>query len=154
MLSDRASVRFSTYEVPQVDENGLRLSSLITIRRSERVPDAERPTNHPLFVGDQLLYPNMGEPFSKAAVKELPFFFVAYAAPGSEPVQATLQLASNGQQLAELPLELSAATPQGRIAQVSRIPTEALPPGTYELRIAVRQGQVSATRSTVFRLVP
>ena len=154
MLSDRASVRFSTYEVPQVDEAGLRLSSLVTIRRSERVPDAERPVDHPLFVGDQLLYPSMGEPFSKAAVKELPFFFVAYAAPGGAPVTATLQLASNGQKLAEAPLELSPPTPDGRIAQVSRIPVEALGPGTYELTVSVRQGPQSALRHVVFRLVP
>jgi VWFA-related protein len=154
MLSDRASVRFGTYELPAVNENALRLSSLVTIRKSERVPAAERPVNHPLFVGDQLLYPNMGEPFSKAAAKELPFFFVAYAAPGGTPVEATLQLASNGQKLAEAPLELSPATPDGRIAQVSRIPLEALAPGTYELRVSVRQGAQSAMRHVVFRLVP
>jgi VWFA-related protein len=154
MLSDRASVRFGTYELPAVNENALRLSSLVTIRKSERVPPTERPVNHPLFVGEQLLYPSMGEPFSKAAVKELPFFFVVYANPGATPVEATLQLASNGQQLAEAPLELSPATPEGRIAQVSRIPVEALAPGTYELRVAVRQGAQSATRHVLFRLVP
>lgn len=154
MLSDRASVRFGTYELLAANENGLRLSSLVTVRKSERVPAAERPVNHPLFVGEQLLYPSMGEPFSKAAVKELPFFFVAYAAPGGAPVEATLQLASNGQKLAEAPLELSPATPEGRIAQVSRIPLEALAPGTYELRVSVRQGTQSAMRHVVFRLVP
>jgi VWFA-related protein len=154
MLSERASVRFGTYELPTVNENALRLSSLVTVRKSERVPPADRPVNHPLFVGEQLLYPSMGEPFSKAAVKELPFFFVAYAAPGGTPVEATLQLASNGQKLAEAPLELSPATPEGRIAQVSRIPVEALAPGTYELRVSVRQGAQSAMRHVVFRLVP
>ena len=70
------------------------------------------------------------------------------------PVKATLKLASNGKKVAEAPLELSPATPEGRIAQVSRIPVEALAPGTYELRVSVRQGPQSAMRHVVFRLVP
>jgi len=69
-------------------------------------------------------------------------------------VQATLLLASNGQKLAEAPLELPAPAADGRVVQVSRIPIEALGPGTYELRVTVRQGPVSATRGVTFRLVP
>jgi hypothetical protein len=153
-LSDKASVRFGTVELPQVDEKALRLSSLVAVRRSEKVPENERQPGNPLYVGDQLLYPSMGEPLSKATVKELPFFFVAYTAAGGPPAAATLQLSSNGQKLAEAPLELSPATSAGRIAQVSRIPVEPLPPGTYELRVSVTQGSMAATRSLLFRLVP
>jgi len=153
-LADKASVRFGTIDQPRLDEKGLRLSRLVTVRRSEKVPEGERKTDNPLFVGDQLLYPGMGEPLSKAMVKELPFYFVAYAAAGGAPVSATLQLSSNGQKLAEAPLELAPATPAGRIAQVSRIPLDALPPGTYELRVSVKQGASAATRATIFRLVP
>jgi VWFA-related protein len=153
-LSEKASVRFGTVELPKVDEKSLRLSSLVTVRRSEKVPEGERKAGNPLYAGDQLLYPGMGEPLSKATVKELPFYFVAYAAPGGAPVSATLQLSSNGQKLAEAPLELAAATPEGRIAQVSRIPLDALQPGTYELSVSVKQGATTAKRATIFRLVP
>jgi hypothetical protein len=124
------------------------------VRRSERLAEADRPANHPFLVGDQFLYPSMGEPFSKAAVKELPFFFVAYPAPGGAPVAATLQLSFNGQKLAEAPLELAAASPDGRIAQVSRIPVDALQPGTYSLQVSVRQGATTVARTVTFRLVP
>jgi VWFA-related protein len=154
MLSDRASVRFGTYELPAVGDKALRLSSLVVVRKSERVPAAERPDKNPLYVGEQLLYPSMGEPFSKATLKELPFYFVAYPAPGGGATQATVQLSSNGQRLAEAPLELAAPDPDGRIVQVSRIPVDSLGPGTYELRVSVRQGAVTATRGVVFRLVP
>jgi VWFA-related protein len=154
MLADKASVRFGTYELPRFDEKALRLSSLVAVRKSERVPAAERSTTNPLYVGDQLLYPSMGEPLKKSEAKELPFYFVAYPAPGGTPVQATLLLASNGQKLAEAPLELAAPAADGRIVQVSRIPLEALVPGTYELRVSVRQGSVTATRAVMFRLVP
>ena len=154
MLADKASVRFGTFELPSFDPKALRLSSLVVVRKSERVPTAERPEKNPLFVGEQLLYPSMGEPFSKAAFKELPFYFVAYPTAGGGPVQATLQLLGNGQKLAEAPLELAAVDADGRVVQVSRIPIEALGPGTYELRVSVRQGSVSATRGVAFRLVP
>ena len=40
---------------------------------------ASRP---PLYVGRTLLYPNLGEPISKAAVKELPFYFTLYGDAG------------------------------------------------------------------------
>ena len=153
-LSEKASVRFGTFEVVPTDANALRLSSLVMVRRSERLAEADRPVNHPFLVGDQFIYPSMGEPFSKAAVKELPFFFVVYAAPGGAPVAATLQLLSNGQKLAEAPLELAAATPEGRIAQVSRIPVDALAPGTYALHVAVKQGASTMSRQVTFRLVP
>jgi VWFA-related protein len=153
-LSEKASVRFGTFEVPATDPKSLRLSSLVMVRRSERLAEADRPANHPFLVGDQFIYPSMGEPFSKAAVKELPFFFVAYAAPGGAPVAATLELLSNGQKLAEAPLALPAAAPDGRIAQVSRIPVDALAPGTYSLHVAVRQGAMTVSRRVTFRLVP
>ena len=153
-LSDKASVRFGTFEVPPTDPQSLRLSSLVMVRRSERLTEADRPAKHPFLVGDQFIYPSMGEPFSKAAVKELPFFFVVYAAPGGAPAAATLQLLSNGQKLAEAPLALAAPSADGRIAQVSRIPVDSLAPGTYSLHIAVRQGATTVARQVTFRLVP
>ena len=162
MLGDKASVRFGTYELPAADPKALRLSSLVVVRKSERVPTAERPEKNPLFVGEQLLYPSMGEPFSKAAFKELPFYFVAYPAPGGAPVQATLQLANNGQKLAEAPLELPAPTADGRVVQVSRIPIRGAragdlrascdgPPGTRvgHPRSHLQAGAVMSQRSAV-----
>ena len=82
----------------------------------------------------------MGEPFSKAAIKELPFYFVVYPAAGGDAGGDAVSCSSNGKQLAEAPLELAAADAKGRIAQVSRIPLEALAPGTYELRVIGQAG--------------
>ena len=152
-LAAKATVRVLTVDVPAVDPKALRLSSVIAIRRSEKVPENERVPG-PLYVGDQLLYPNMGDPFSKATAKELPFYFVAYPSASGGEAKATLELLSNGQRLAEAPLQLAAADAKGHIAQVSRIPLEALQPGTYELRITVHQGSQLASRSLTFRVAP
>ena len=152
-LAEKAAVRLATIDVAAATPEALRLSSVVAVRRVEKVPEDQRLPNSPLYVGEQLLTPSMGEPFSKATTKELPFYFVVYPAAGGTPT-AMLSLLSAGKVLAEAPLELAAADAKGRIPQVSRIPLEALPPGTYELRIAVKQGTQTAAQGMTFRLAP
>jgi len=151
-LSDKASVRLSTVQVPTVDPNVLRVSSLTLVRRSERVPENERQPDNPLYVGDQLLYPSMGEPLKKGADTHLGFYFVVYPKADAGDVTATVQLLRNAQVVAQAPLTLEAAS-QGRVAHVSRLPIETLEPSTYELRVVVRQGPAMVSRSTLFRIV-
>ncbi len=146
-------MRIATVDVAAANPQALRLSSVVAVRRAEKVPEAQRLPGSPLYVGEQLLTPSMGEPFSKASTTELPFYFVVYPAAGGAPT-ATLSLLSAGKVLAEAPLELTGVDAKGRIPQVSRIPVEALPPGTYELRIAVKQGTQTAAQGLTFRLAP
>jgi hypothetical protein len=153
-LSSKASVRLATLDVAEASPDALRLSSVVAVRRAEKVPEAQRVPGSPLYVGEQLLTPSMGEPFSKATTKELPFYFIVYPAAAGGAPAATLSLVSSGKVLAEAPLELAAADAKGRIAQVSRIPLESLAPGTYELRIAVKQGAQTAAQGLTFRLAP
>jgi hypothetical protein len=151
-LAEKASVRIATMDVADTKADTLRVSSVVAVRRAEKVPEAQRVAGSPLYVGEQLLTPSMGEPFSKAALKELPFYFVVYPAKAGGAPTATLSLLSSGKVLAEVPLELAAADAGGRIVQLSRIPVEAIPPGTYELRIAIKQGTQTATQGLTFRL--
>jgi VWFA-related protein len=155
-LSQKASVRLATVDQPKVDAAALRLSSLLIVKRGEKVPEAERIQGSPLYVGDTLLYPNLGDPLVKGTDKELGFYLIVYpVAGGATPAPAataTLELLQNGRSLARIPLELAAAQPDGRIQQVSRIPIEALSPGTYELRVAVAQGGRTEVRSATFRV--
>ena len=79
-LSSKATVRLSTVEVRDVDPQAVRMSSVVAVQRSEqRARAASASPGSPLYVGDQLLYPNMGEPVSNV---ELPFYFVVYPARG------------------------------------------------------------------------
>ena len=52
----KASVRYATVEVPKVDKDKLRMSSLVIVKRGEKVPDGE-PKAGPLFVKDVLIIP-------------------------------------------------------------------------------------------------
>jgi VWFA-related protein len=150
--SGKASVRFSTVEVPNTDPGKLRMSSLVLVKRAEKVDEKDRRPDNPLQVNDLVLYPNLGEPISKST-KELGFYFVAYPAPGQAATEAALELMQNGASVAHLPLSLGAPDAQGRIQHVARLPLAQLAPGTYDLRAVVKQGSEQVFRSVLVRVV-
>jgi VWFA-related protein len=151
-LAKKASVRFSTVEKPAVDTTRLRLSSLMLVQRGEKVPETERVATNPLYVGDTLLYPNLGAPLKRGLDKEVGFYFAAYVLASGGDAKAVLELLLNAKPLAQVPLDLAAPDAEHRIQQVSRIPIEQLAAGTYELRVTVHQGSTSASQTTSFRV--
>ncbi len=152
VLSDRASVRFATIEEQRLDASTLRASDLVLVGSAERVAKDKQPAGNPFLVGDMLLYPNMGEPVSKARTPEVGFFFTLYDAKGSKP-SATLELLQNEAKLATVPLTLAEPDGSGRVQQVGRLPTGALAAGTYDLRLIVTQGRLQITKSVTLRIV-
>ncbi len=129
------------------------MSSLVLVNRVEDTSESSQPdagSRPPLFVGQALLYPNLGEPISKAAVRELPFYFTLYGAAADAVIKA--QLLRNGQALAEAPVALHAAT-GSRVQHVGRLPIATLPVGTYELRIIVKDVGRELSRTAFFTLI-
>jgi len=150
--SGKSSVRFSTVEVPKDTVENLRMSSLVIVKRGEKVPDKDRRADNPLLVNDVILYPNLGEPISKAA-KELGFYFAAYPIKGGPSPESAIELLQDDKPVAHLPMPLAAADASGRIQQVGRLPLDQIAPGTYELRAIVKQGTQQIFRSTMLRIV-
>jgi hypothetical protein len=155
-FASKASVRVQTVDINALDAKALRISSVLMIRRTEKVPAGEHHEDGPLYVGEQLLYPSLGEPLSKATSKELPFYFFAYPAAGTNAssITASIELLSNGARIAQAPLQLTAADAKGHIAQLSHIPIEALQPGNYELRVTLQQGSQRVARVLPFKVAP
>jgi len=149
--SGKSSVRFSTVEVPKHDEGQLRMSSLILVKRVEKLAEKERPTGNPLIVGDLLLHPNLSEPISKAT-KELGFYFAIYSAKEGKP-ESSIELVQNGKPVAQIPMAVADPDANGRSQQVGRLPLGQLQPGTYELRAIVRQGSTQVSRSTLISII-
>jgi hypothetical protein len=150
--AQHASARIATLSVP-AGGRGQAMSSLVLVNRIEETSDSSQPdarSRPPLYVGRTLLYPNLGEPISKAAVRELPFYFALYGAAADAVIKA--QLLRNGQALAEAPVALNAAT-GSRAQHVGRLPIAALPAGTYELRIIVKEGGRELSRTAFFTLI-
>ncbi|HXK08482.1 MAG TPA: VWA domain-containing protein, partial [Vicinamibacteria bacterium] len=132
-----ASLRTVPLEVPGASA-GTSLSSLVLIDRIEKVPPSERDPANPFYYGDALVYPNMGAPFRKSAVKALGFFFTACdTKPGHK---AVIEVAKGGQSLGKLPLDLPAANADGVVQSAGALPLAGFGPGAYELRLSLLDG--------------
>jgi len=147
----RSSARVATVEVPKAGSNDMRMSSLVLIGKMERITDNKDVAN-PLYAGDVLIYPSGGEPFSRSADKQLGVFYTIYPGAGFAAPSATLDLHRNGRVVTTVPVSLGQRDAQGRIQQISRIPLAPLASGTYELRVHVRDGQATQTRSAFFQV--
>jgi hypothetical protein len=148
--SREGSARVSTLTVDAAPRAVIRMSSRVIVNHTEQVSDSpSTDAIAPLYVGHTLLYPNVGQPISKAATTELPFFFTLYGAVSD--VAASAQLLRNGQVLAEAPVQLPPAT-GSRVQHVGRLPIGNLPTGTYELKIRVKSGTEELSRAAFFTL--
>ncbi len=151
--SGKVTIRKSTIEVPDADESKLRLSSVAIVKRAEQLPKGDKG-NSPFQVAEVMMYPNLGEPVSKAAQK-IAFYFTIYPAKGSTfTPQLTVELLQGGKALAAVPLKLPAPNESGRILYVGNLPLESLSPGEYDLRVTVRGDRGSAIRTTKFMVAP
>jgi VWFA-related protein len=149
----KASVQRSTIEIPDPDETKLRLSTVSLIQRAEQSPASQNKDSF-FQIGDVMIYPNLGEAFKKSA-KQVGFYFVVYLAKGSKPIsEFTLQVTQGKTMVADFPLKLGAPDAQGRIAYASALPIDGLNPGTYVLKITVKDGQNSVSRSQTFTVEP
>ncbi len=149
-LAHDGSARVATLTVPPVKPSGIGMSSLVLVSRVEESKE-ERPDDkaRPLYVGNMLLYPNLGEAIQKSANAELPFYVTLYG--NVHDAEATAELLRNGLAIAETPLQLPPAA-GSRVQEVGRMPIGALPAGTYELRIRVSADGQKVARSAFFTL--
>jgi VWFA-related protein len=150
--SGKSSVRLSTVEVPKENAAALRMSSLVLVKRGEKVPEKDRRAANPLMVNDVVLYPNLGEPVSKAA-KELGFYFSVYPVQGGPVPQSAIELLLNDTLVAQVPLPLPVPDASGRIQEVGRLPLDKIAPGLYEVRVIVQQGPTQLSRSTMLHVI-
>lgn len=142
----RSSVARVEFDVPET--SGTVVGSLFIVGRVERLQGNEAEADHPLAAGPVLLYPSLGEPISRKGQAELPFALPIVVDPAEGALSAILELLQDGRPLASLQVPLDAPGSDGRLVQVSRLPTAAIPPGTYELRVTVKAGQRSEVRTT------
>jgi VWFA-related protein len=145
------SARVSTLTVPAVAAAHLRMSSVLVVAKTEQVPGAEA-TSAPLYYGDLLLYPNLGEAMERTEGTELMFYFVAYPTRDRPRCEATVELVRNGRAFAEAPLTFEPLQADGRVHYVGRLPVSHLPAGTYELRVNVTDQRERQTESTFFTM--
>ena len=144
-----ASVKTWPLEVPPPGPSGAFLSSLVVIDHVEQVPAADRDPRNPLYFGEMLVYPSLGDPLRKSVAKAMGFYFTARG-----PVNARkglLEIVRDGQVTARHPLDLPAPNAAGLIQHAGTLPLQAFAPGTYELRLTLLAGaERLATRTAGF----
>jgi VWFA-related protein len=152
-LGKRAGAREDMLDVPVPADKDARLSSIVLIRRAERLKPAELKEFNPFHYGDLLIYPNMGEPVLKATYKQLPFFFSVYLPKGGTAApNLAVELWQSGRALAQIPAQLPPADQSGRIQYAGALPLESIPAGSYELRVILKSGSGNVTRSAHFTI--
>jgi VWFA-related protein len=151
----KSGMKTSSVEVPGGGETQLRLSSVILLKRAERLAQSDQKSANPFHFGEVLIYPSLGEPVRKSAVKQLAFFFTAYIAKGSADKHTmTLEVVRGGKAIGQMSSELPAPDSSGRIQYASALPLDNFPPGAYELKVTVKDSRTAAARSTLFTVEP
>ena len=146
------SVRIATITVPRADRLALGMSSLVLVKRIEEAGGSGTQASDsgaPLYVGNRLLYPNLGEAIRRSTTPELPFFFTLYG--NTHGVRVSAQLLRNGHAVAEAPMPIPPASGP-RLQHIGSLPVAGLPAGTYELRIRVTDGRQELSRTAFFTL--
>ena len=150
-LRQQAGAGSAPVVVPNPRAGQPQVSSLMIVRRTERVPAGERDATNPLYYGDLLLYPNLGEPVSKRQTSAVTFAFTVV--PGTAPVRASLVLSRGERALGETNLKLDPPDAKGVVWHVSQLPLANLAPGEYTLALTVTDDGHSETRRTTFRMI-
>jgi VWFA-related protein len=153
-ITHQSSTNTGTVIVPPADQTALRLSSIVVIRKAER-PTAGQQGLRTFQFGDMLFYPNLGEPVSKANGNQLTLFVTVYTAKGDPTApKLSLEIARAGRAVGHLSYDLHAPDQTGRIQYASVISLDKFQPGEYELKLAVRAGAHTASRSEYVRVTP
>lgn len=130
------------------------VGSLMIVDRAQKVPadQPEDPAN-PFIVSHVLLHPAYDAGVNRGIQPILNFILPIVLTPGTTPPPATLSLLRAGQPVASIPLPLAKAEPDGRLMAVGRIPLEKVPPGKYQLQVAVGTGADARVRAAPLTVV-
>jgi hypothetical protein len=151
----KATVRTAPFEVRAAETSQLRMSSVVVLKRAERISAEEQKKDQPFHFGELIVYPNLGESILKSAAKQLAFFFTVWPAKGStEPINATAEVLQDNRSLGKTTAQMPAPDERGRIKYASALPTDSFQPGTYDLKITVSDGKTTISRAARFTVQP
>lgn len=150
-ISTRASVTTATFEVPSPAADHPRLSSIVLVGKAEKVSASEPRGDNPLFYGDTILYPNMGDPFRKSASPALGFFFTVYGVKeNATSRKAILEVYQGDHATGKVTADLPAPDASGRIQYAGALPLQGFSAGAYTLKVTASDGSGFDTRQASF----
>jgi hypothetical protein len=151
----KSSVSAATVEVPGFDESKPRVSSVVLLQRADRLTAEEQKKDNPFHFGEVIVYPNLGNPLRKSVAKQLAFFLTVWPAKGSTAsMKLMIEVRQQDRTVGQTSADLPAPDASGRTRYASALPLDNFQPGSYELRLTVKDGQSSVSRSTPFAIEP
>ena len=130
---------------------GVALSDLALIRRIDAPRENETDKYNPFLFGQGKVVPSLRPVDSKVKGAQVSIYFVIYPDPKikAKP-KLTIGFYAGEMRLGELKPELDPPDARGRIPYVASVAAAALPPGTYDARIQVEQGDTTAKNKMAF----
>jgi hypothetical protein len=150
-LAQRAGVQMSSFVVPAATPERLQVSSLVVVRRGERLSGTDQQADNPLVVADVMLFPNLGDPIRRG--DRAVTLFVSIVPGSNEVPSAALDVQQDDATLSTMPIRLDRPDAGRRIQQVVGLPIDKLPAGDYVLRLIVTQGNAREVRDATIRVV-
>jgi len=150
--SGASSVTRTPFDVPPAG-TGLALGS-VTVVKGASPAATVAPARDPLRVGAVSLVPGLGEPIEPGASAEVPVYVAVYPGRPADPVELTVALGHDGQEVARTTPVLPAADAEGRVAWIGSLPAGRLAAGAYEVVVTAKQGGASAEERARFEIAP
>jgi VWFA-related protein len=156
-LYDELSGQAGTGALPIVvaagrDRDALAMSDLVLVDHAEAVPDDRKDAGNPLYLGNTLIYPNLGTPIVRSTRGSLVFFYTARA--GERRLAGQVELWQGGDVVARRTLAVPTAAAGGLVQHANELPLGDLGAGSYDLRVMLSDALGTVTRSTSFVLRP
>ncbi len=144
---DQGASRFSAqrteFGVP-APGGGVRLSTVVVVKRAEEVPEDQVSADDPLCFQNTKIVPSLGEPVVKTDDNKLVLFMTIYPDPSLpyEP-RLGLEFSHQGKVLGATQPQLPDRDARGRIPFFITFPMKLFPPGEHRVRAVVVQGNTS-----------
>jgi VWFA-related protein len=133
---------------------GVHMSHISVVRRFDPSAKGLDPAEPFQFQGGLVTPTLMGNVYAvKGATLSL--FFVVYPDPGiSAKAEGLIEYIKDGAVVGKAAIPLPDADAKGRIPYVMSSPAEAMPPGSYEVRIAIKQGETGTEERAFVTVEP
>ena len=132
-------------------KGALAMSSVTVVRNFQPNAKGLTPEEPYQFQGGRIS-PTLNETMRKVKGGTIALFFIVYPEAGVAPPQAVVQYFKDGELAGSANLQLPAADAQGRINYVLSSPMDAMAPGTYEVKVLVKQGAAAVTESVLLTI--
>lgn len=149
-LSKKVGARKVSF-VAVAAKGALAMSSVTVVRNFQPNAKGLTPEEPYQFQGGRIS-PTLNETIKKVKGGTIALFFIVYPEAGVAPPQAVVQYFKDGELAGSANLQLPAADAQGRINYVLSSPMDAMPPGSYEVKVLVKQGAAAVTESVLLTI--